>query len=182
MTWDKQKRELLRLLEKINAITNPNDSQELLETYLLSWQKARKICMAAKNNPILTSSEKALITRLLIKFKQQVESQFVDFMRSLKKQAMGQKTVYFYSRLLEYIREGDSHLKVLPLKSYEIYEEALSFVELYRFTFNISLYQIARQNVLTHLRKIKTAFEVEAGVKNLEEEQKAISDKLSRSL
>ena len=67
------------------------------------------------------------------------------------------------------------------MKSYEIYEDELFFVNLHRFAFNPEIFRLAKKKIVQKIRLIKKAFEVESGLDKLAEQELQISKELSHS-
>ncbi len=169
MSWIKQKDDLLTLLEEINKIDLNSDQNSIIESYLIKWLKVRKICKALINRDDIASEEKKVPLSLLNKFKQNVQPKLQNFIKSIKKFSIKENLIHFNSVRKKYLDEAEDHLKILPMVSFSIYEEAQFFINLYQFIFAKSLIGLAKNDIINRMKILKKAFEVESGAKDLKE-------------
>ena len=179
--WVKQKQQLVGLLEEISVLHPQSPDDPAMEQFLILWLKVFRLCTAVKNTPDLSPDQLSVVTGLLVKFAQQAKPKLLDFAKHVKKKPIGTLSVYFVGRIQQYNEEAEQYIAILPMKSYEIYEDELFFINLHRFAFNPEIFRIAKKKIIQKIRLIKQAFEVEAGQDKLAEKEKQISDELSHS-
>ena len=181
MTLGKSEKQLLELLEKINDLHPQSPDDPEMEAFLILWRKVIRICTVLKKTSDSSTDQLNLVKGLLVKFAQQAKPKLIEFAKHVKKRPLGTLIVYFRERIQEYNDEAEQYIAILPMKSYEIYEDELFFINLHRFAFNPEIFRLAKKKIIQKIRLIKKAFEVEAGQDKLAEKEKQISEELSHS-
>jgi len=181
MTLGKSEKQLLELLEKINILHPQSPDDPAMEQFLILWQKVLRLCTILKNTPEISADQLSLVQSLFVKFAQQAKPKLIEFSKHVKKRPVGTLIVYFRDRIQQYNDEAEQYITILPMKSYEIYEDELFFINLHRFAFNPTIFRLAKKKIVQKIRLIKKAFEVEAGQDKLAEKELEISKELSHS-
>ncbi len=178
----KLQQRLLELLETLNNLSPPKALDET-EDFLLYWMKVRKIAQVLQKQPNSPTDIRKLAGGLIQKFELTVLPRLKQFNSQVKNQHLATKLNHIFTKLNQYMVEAQHALKVLPAQSYEIYQDALFFLNLYRFAFpDPEIYKSAKRNVHDHIYSLRMAFVREAGNKELHKEQESLDQKLTSSL
>lgn len=173
---------LLELLEQLNNNSNPSNVDEN-EDYFIAWMKVRYLTSRLKENTLTSPEIKTLAQNLQQRFKTQVLPRLTQFTKQVKMQDLGVKLNHVLTKLNSFILEAKQYLQTIPMESYEIYQNALYFLNLYRFAFpDPMIYKTAKRTVEEYLRNLQIVFQREAGTANLKKTQESLEQKLQSSL
>ncbi|UYP48163.1 hypothetical protein NEF87_004448 [Candidatus Lokiarchaeum ossiferum] len=168
MSWSKQKEDLLEILESVSKIDPYSPETKNLELYLVKWMKIRKLATNLINREDLSNEDKQVPQSLLQKFKHQVYPILLEFSKSVKKIPIKELLSKFRAELQRYYALADENIKIVPMLSFSIYEDAQFFVNLYQFVLEKSLINVVKNEINYRMRVLKQSFEIESGTQNIE--------------
>ncbi len=177
------KERLDSLLKKIKNVEEEAKSTPYTKKVLayIKWWEIGDILKAFSKTESKDSEIKETLRSTRDEYKE-VIPQIVGYKRKLRTAGVKDSLTYFKKALFKSLDLAEQNLKVLPKTSYEIYEDALKFVDLFELSLNKSLIKTAKKAIKRKMLVLKSAFEVEGGRKNLEEEQKSLTRNLQDSL
>ena len=85
MSWIKQKKQLVDLLEEISLLHPQSPTDPSMEQFLILWLKVFRLCTVLKNSPDLSPDQLGTVQGLLVKFAQQAKPKLTEFARHVKK-------------------------------------------------------------------------------------------------
>ncbi|WP_371803734.1 hypothetical protein [Candidatus Lokiarchaeum ossiferum] len=168
MSWSKQKEDLLEILESVSKIDPYSPETKNLELYLVKWMKIRKLATNLINREDISTEDKQVPQSLLQKFKHQVYPILLEFSKSVKKIPIKELLSKFRAELQRYYALADENIKIVPMLSFSIYEDAQFFVNLYQFVLEKSLITVVKNEINYRMRILKQSFEIESGTQNIE--------------
>lgn len=167
MSWSKQKEDLLEILESVNKIDPYSSETKNIEQYLVKWMKIRKLSTNLISRNDLSTEDKLVPRSLIQKFKQQVYPILLEFSKSVKRIPIKDLLTKFRAELQKYYALADENIKIVPMLSFSIYEDAQFFVNLYQFVLEKSLITVVKNEIHYRMRILKQSFEVESGIKDI---------------
>jgi hypothetical protein len=169
MSWSKQKPKLIKLLEEVNQLKTQHILSDL---YFIKWLKINTI-----STQVAKTDNKSKVEKFSKIFETEVIKTLAGFRTELKKNVK-LSVDSFRKKFKEFLERGEELLKTLPIESYEFYEDAKFLTLLYMTVLDKGVSDNAKRITSQKMALIAKAFEVEAGEKNLEAEQKRLSEAL----
>lgn len=173
MSWLKQKPKLIRLLEEVNQL---KAQQTVSEIYFIKWLKINTIC-----TQFAKTEYKSKVEKFQKIFESDVIKPIAAYRTELKK-TVKQSVDIYRKKFRELLQTGEELLKTLPVESYEYYEDAKFLTLLYMTVISKEIADNAKRITSQKMALIAKAFEVEAGQKNLEAEQKRLSEVMEENI
>jgi len=169
MSWEKYRDHLSKMLEML-------DQTQDKDMYLILWLKIYRLCLESMRNFPVPPKHKPILINLIEKYKTKVQPALVQYLKDQKATPIQTTLKQYKDKLFHQFELAEENLKYLPLKSLEILENTLFFIDLYHISLNKSILSTSKEIVRKKIHLLKQSFEVEGGTRDIEVQQKQLTE------